>query len=162
MGSIYASADGSFVPQMGGVLLAHWDHQIGDDTVKIINECPFGVCEVTFASIIWAPRVGQKLCKCGMARLTVDGTHSLSSPSHLSLLFAKTFNVSIPLQHIPQEQYEFEHSEAQEEEEDQSSDEEGEGDLLNGAVHEVGRWKEKGTGKVVGSAGERVGFTVIG
>ena len=53
--------DNSYVPQMGGVLLAHWEHEFLDDTVKIINECPFGVCEVQFRSIIWAPKLGQKL-----------------------------------------------------------------------------------------------------
>lgn len=56
-------ADFSYVPQMNGVLLAHWDHSIPDDTVKIINECPFGVCEVQFCAIVWAPRVGQVLCE---------------------------------------------------------------------------------------------------
>ncbi|KLT42804.1 hypothetical protein CC85DRAFT_245172 [Cutaneotrichosporon oleaginosum] len=131
-----------YVSQMGGVLLAHWNHEVMDDTVKIVNECPYGVCEVSFHSIIWAPVVGQVLY----------GTHSLSSPSHLSLLFAKTFNVSIPLQHIPRDKYEFEHADLAEE--DYSSDEEDEG------VHEVGRWKEGD--KVLGEGGERVAFTVIG
>ncbi|GMK56715.1 hypothetical protein CspeluHIS016_0305550 [Cutaneotrichosporon spelunceum] len=135
-----------YVGQMGGVLLAHWGHEMLDDTVKIVNECPFGVCEVSFQSIIWAPKVGQVL----------HGTHSLSSPSHLSLLFAKTFNVSIPLQHIPQDKYEFEHADLPEE--DLSSDEE---DDFGESVHEVGRWKEAG-GKVLGEGSERVAFTVIG
>jgi DNA-directed RNA polymerase I subunit RPA43 len=48
---------------MGGVLLAHWEHEFVDETVKIINECPFGVCEVQFHSIVWAPKVGQVLCE---------------------------------------------------------------------------------------------------
>ena len=48
---------------MGGVLLAHWEHEFIDDTVKIVNECPFGVCEVQFRSVVWAPKLGQKLCK---------------------------------------------------------------------------------------------------
>lgn len=135
-----------YVGQMGGVLLAHWDHQFCDDSIKLINECPFGVTEVTFRSIVWAPRLGQVL----------QGTHSLSSPSHLSLLFGKTFNVSIPLQHIPQDKYEFEHTgEAAE------SDSEDEDEPL-GAVEEVGRWKVKSTGETLGASGERVPFTVIG
>ena len=37
----------------------------------------------------------------------VVGTHSLSSPSHISLLIHKTFNVSIPLPHIPSDLYRF-------------------------------------------------------
>ena len=93
---------------------------------------------------------------------SLDGTHSLSSPSHLSLLFAKTFNVSIPLQHIPQDKYEFEHTDDVVEEHDELlSDDEVDNDLLAApAVHEVGRWKEKGTGALLGA--ERVRFTVIG
>ena len=51
-----------YVPQMNGVLLAHWEHEFLDDTVKIINECPFGVCEVQFRSVLWAPKAGQRLC----------------------------------------------------------------------------------------------------
>lgn len=78
------------------------------------------------------------------------------------MLFAKTFNVSIPLQHIPLDQYEFEHSELPEDE-DMSSDEEDEDAFLGEShVHEVGRWKEKASGNVVGEGGERVAFTVIG
>ena len=52
---------------MNGVLLAHWEHELLDDTVNIINECPFGVCEVKFYSILWAPKIGQKLCKLYIA-----------------------------------------------------------------------------------------------
>lgn len=51
-----------YVPQLDGVLLAHWKHLILDDTVKIINECPFGVCEAEFDALVWAPKIGQKLC----------------------------------------------------------------------------------------------------
>ena len=50
------------MPQLQGVLLAHWDHTFQDDTVQLINECPFGIAEVEFDSIIWAPKIGQKLC----------------------------------------------------------------------------------------------------
>lgn len=31
--------------------------------VRIINECPFGVVDVQFHSIVWAPKVGQVLCE---------------------------------------------------------------------------------------------------
>lgn len=55
---------------MNGVLLAHWEHELLDDTVKIINECPFGVCEVKFYSILWSPKLGQRLCE-------LSGTQSL-------------------------------------------------------------------------------------
>lgn len=52
-----------YVPQLQGVLLAHWDHTFQDDTVQLISECPFGIAEVEFDSIIWAPKIGQKLCE---------------------------------------------------------------------------------------------------
>ena len=85
-----------------------------------------------------------------------DGTHSLSSPSHLSLLFAKTFNISIPLQHIPQDLYKFEHTDEQDD-----SDSEAESD--DGGVEEVGRWRNTQTGLLVGEEGKKgIKFTVIG
>ncbi|OCF36187.1 hypothetical protein I316_02060 [Kwoniella heveanensis BCC8398] len=143
-----------YVPQMSGVLLAHWDHEFIDDTVKLINECPFGIVEVEFRSILWAPKIGQKLY----------GTHSLSSPSHLSLLFSKTFNISIPLQHIPTDLYEFEHTdEAQDDSDSEDEDHDDDGDAFGvSAVEDVGRWKEKATGKSLGEGGKGIKFTVIG
>ena len=161
-------SDARYVPQMEGVLLAHWEHEFLDDTVKIIDECPYGVCEVQFRSVVWAPKIGQKLCKSrstpapcpdlpGRA-LTADGTHSLSSPSHLSLLFARTFNISIPLQHIPQDLYKFEHAD-QEDMSDDDSDSESD----DGIVEEVGRWRNVESGQLVGEEGKKgIKFTVIG
>ncbi|ORY22628.1 hypothetical protein BCR39DRAFT_460421, partial [Naematelia encephala] len=139
-----------YMPQLNGVLLAHWEHEFMDDTVKFINECPFGVCEVQFRSILWAPKIGQRLY----------GTHSLSSPSHLSLLFSKTFNISIPLQHIPLDQYEFEATDPVDGDDD--SDSENSDDDDEDGVHEVGRWKRKKDGKLLGQGGKGIKFTVIG
>lgn len=94
--------------------------------------------------------------------LMIDGTHSLSSPSHLSLLFARTFNISIPLQHIPLDVYKFEHTSP--EDEDLDSDDESEDGL--GVVEEVGRWRNIETGQLIGEDGKKDGkgikFTVIG
>lgn len=160
----------------------------------MIDECPFGVADVQFETLIWAPKLGQKLCKLSSSLFSAHltslepsepdffpssmsipliisvGTHSLSSPSHLSLLFSRTFNVSIPLQHIPQDLYEFQPTDPDELDEDADPDSEDEdravigGSGLNGAgqVEEVGRWKVKGTGKGVGEGGKGVEFTVIG
>jgi DNA-directed RNA polymerase I subunit RPA43 len=89
----------------------------------------------------------------------VDGTHSLSSPSHISLLFSKTFNISIPLQHIPTDTLEFEHTAPGD---DAESDSEFEDDLSASGVEEVGRWKRKSDGKLLGEGGKPVKFTVIG
>ncbi|WVQ93758.1 hypothetical protein IAU59_000835 [Kwoniella sp. CBS 9459] len=145
-----------YVPQMSGVLLAHWDHEFIDDTVKLVNECPFGIVEVEFHSILWAPKIGQKLY----------GSHSLSSPSHLSLLFSKTFNISIPLQHIPTDLYEFEHTDEAQDDSDSEDggDHDDDGDDFGAvsAVEDVGRWKEKATGKSLGEGGKGIKFTVIG
>jgi hypothetical protein len=89
----------------------------------------------------------------------LDGTHSLSSPSHISLLFSKTFNISIPLQHIPTDTLEFEHTAP---EDDADLDSEDELDLNDTGVDEVGRWKRKSDGKLLGEGGKGVKFTVIG
>jgi hypothetical protein len=69
------------VSQLSGVLLAHWEHEIIDDTVKLINECPFGVFEVEFRSIVWAPKIGQKLCECGRGFLSFDCAVWTGDPS---------------------------------------------------------------------------------
>lgn len=67
--------------------------------------------------------------------------------------------MSIPLQHIPIETFEFEHTAP---EEDAESDSEDELDLNGGGVEEVGRWKRKDDGKLLGEGGKAVKFTVIG
>jgi DNA-directed RNA polymerase I subunit RPA43 len=102
--------------------------------------------------------------------LTAVGTHSLSSPSHISLLLYKTFNVSIPISHIPTERYEFDHSIATKPArsgtpstvDSADSDSELE-DEEEGGEHaqEVGRWVDKSTGKVLGEDDEGVMFTVV-
>jgi DNA-directed RNA polymerase I subunit RPA43 len=159
------------VSQVQGVLLAHWDHSFLDETLSLINECPFGVADIEFDTLIWAPKLGQRLCRCLLGReghdlIFTDGKHSLSSPSHLSLLFSSTFNVSIPLQHIPQDIYEFEATDPDDAEDEEESDSE---DGLVGIsaltghsqVEEVGRWKMRSTGELVGGF-KGVEFTVIG
>jgi DNA-directed RNA polymerase I subunit RPA43 len=90
------------------------------------------------------------------------GTHSLSSPSHISLLFSKTFNISIPLQHIPQDEYEFEHTDPLDDlpSEDENADEAM--GIDGGRVEEVGRWRRKKDGKFMGEGGKAIKFTVIG
>jgi DNA-directed RNA polymerase I subunit RPA43 len=162
---------------LDGILLAHWEHTYLDETASLINECPFGVVDVQFETLVWAPKLGQKLCKLsplhspdsllGHEAYVSDGTHSLSSPSHLSLLFSNTFNVSIPLQHIPQDLYEFHPTDPDEDDEESDSDSEDELTGLNGLnghgqVEEVGRWKLRSTGGLVGQGGKGIKFTVIG
>jgi hypothetical protein len=123
----------------------------------------------------WLPSFPRFLlfpCRLSELILFPDGTHSLSSPSHRSLLFSKTFNVSIPLQHIPLDEYIFEHTSREDqpdlEDESDISDSEDEdrfgglGGFGLGTVHEVGRWKSVKDGKLLGEGGKGVKFTVIG
>jgi hypothetical protein len=106
------------------------------------------------------PRLGRSCVSSDLDTANViDGTHSLSSPSHISLLFSKTFNISIPLQHIPTDTLEFEHTAP---EDDADLDSEDELDLNDSGVEEVGRWKRKSDGKLLGEGGKAVKFTVIG
>src|SRR4051794_40762125 len=93
--------------------------------------------------------------------LSAVGTHSLSSPSHISLLLYKTFNVSIPISHIPTEHYEFDHSIGTKKltrsgtpstVDSEDSDSELDDDDEEGGEHsqDLGRWVDKRTGRVVG------------
>lgn len=91
----------------------------------------------------------------------------------------KTFNVSIPLEHIPLDEYEFDEdvpaSEIREvdgqvldSDEEESSDEEDEDEeeddvaVGKAEVIETGRWRNKKTGKLLGAGGEEIAFTVTG
>ncbi|OXC85745.1 DNA-directed RNA polymerase I subunit RPA43 [Cryptococcus neoformans AD1-7a] len=140
-----------YVPEVKGVLIAHWDHSFDDDTAKIINECPFEVVNVEFHAIYWAPKIGQKL----------HGIHSISSPSHLSLIFAGAFNVSIPIQHIPADLYEFEETDEVVETKSLDGSEVEYVDKNEMEMKEAGRWRDKKTGEFFGKR-ELVKFTVIG
>ncbi len=93
------------------------------------------------------------------------GTHSLSSPSHISLLLYKTFNISIPISHIPLEHYEFNASLPSSKREfspfsDDVDDSDSERETEDGE-EEMGRWVDKRTGRVVGDDDEGVLFTVV-
>lgn len=103
------------------------------------------------------------------------GTHSLSSPSHISLLIHKTFNASISLPHIPQDAFEFDESLADAapptpvEDEDEDMDalerEDEEEEQRPAAYKKVeistGRWRDRRTGQVLGEGEQLVKFTVI-
>jgi len=107
------------------------------------------------------------------------GTHSLSSASHISLILYKTFNVSIPIDNIPLEEYEFDEDvsaaeiretegEVLDSDEEDSSNEEDDDDdsdeiaAAKDEVIETGRWRNKRTGKLLGASGEEIAFTVTG
>jgi DNA-directed RNA polymerase I subunit RPA43 len=107
------------------------------------------------------------------------GTHSLSSASHISLILYKTFNVSIPINNIPLDEYEFDEDvsaaeiretdgEVLDSDEEDSSDEEDDDEDSEGVaaakeeIIETGRWRNKRTGKLLGAGGEEIAFTVTG
>ncbi|CDZ96800.1 DNA-dependent RNA polymerase I [Phaffia rhodozyma] len=164
-----------YVPKLQGVLLSHSNLQFMSPVSNVLNDCPFAISDVQFGAIIWAPKTGQ----------TLEGTHSISSPSHISLLIHKTFNVSIPMHHIPSDEYYFDPSLADtpptpepepilEETDETMAEGEQDGQTqveedvaqAKGKAKEViqfstGRWRSRVTGKILGEDDEKVKFTVI-
>lgn len=113
------------------------------------------------------------------------GRVNLCSPDHISLLVHRTFNVSIPRHHIPQDQWLFEYGPAENDPEfgegrdwDTSGESKGvpneEGDVemndptglkASGETREAessGRWVHHLTGFKLGDPDGYVEFTVIG
>jgi DNA-directed RNA polymerase I subunit RPA43 len=101
----------------------------------------------------------------------------LCSPDHVSLLVHRTFNVSIPRHHIPQDVWEFEYGPAENDPEygagtsEAPVDDEGDEVMKDGAdekaegeaVEEAsGRWVHRLTGTKLGGADGYLEFTVIG
>lgn len=101
----------------------------------------------------------------------------LYSPDHVSLLVHRTFNVSIPRHHIPQDVWEFEYGPAENDPEygagavEASVDNEGDaatkGDggekAEDGAVEDAsGQWIHRVTGTKLGGADGYLEFTVVG
>jgi DNA-directed RNA polymerase I subunit RPA43 len=195
-----------YIPSLQGVLLSHSNLRFSSENAKILNDCPFAISDVTFDAIVWAPQIGQKLGRSSPFSFLLDtsltgkkltglsslypsfrrlavGTHSLSSPSHISLLIHQTFNVSIPLPHIPSDEYYFDASLADspppspspEPEEEPEPEADGDEDMEKTPKKEenkveakpvvefsTGRWRSKITGGILGEEGEGVEFTVIG
>ncbi|GHJ89151.1 hypothetical protein NliqN6_5553 [Naganishia liquefaciens] len=159
-----------YTPALQAVLLAYSNIKFADTTANILFDCPFAITDVSFNAVVWSPKIGHRLA----------GTHSLSSASHISLILYKTFNVSIPIENIPLEDYEFDEevpaSEIREvdgqqldSDEEESSDEEDDDEddeeavaAAKAEVIETGRWRNKKTGKLLGAGGEEIVFTVTG
>ncbi|KAF7298268.1 BTB domain-containing protein [Mycena chlorophos] len=117
-----------YIPALRGVVLAHSNLTFLKPTASITADCPFLVCHVQFDATVWSPHVGMKLV----------GKISLCSPDHISLLVHRTFNVSIPRQHIPPE-WTFEP-----------------------ADDERGEWVEGTSGKRLGGEDGYLEFRVVG
>ncbi|KAG9316722.1 hypothetical protein JVU11DRAFT_2782 [Chiua virens] len=161
-----------YIPSLQGVLLAHSNIQFLSQTANIHGDCPFAVCNVSFDATVWGPRVSMKLV----------GRINLYSPDHVSLLVHRTFNVSIPRQHIPQDQWVFEYGPAPNDPEfgegtdwnagGQSKDAESDAEMVDSTQQKTsqetreaessGRWVHHLTGSKLGDPDGYVEFTVIG
>lgn len=156
-----------YIPSLCGVLLAHSNLQFLSRTASINADCPFAVCNVAFDATVWSPSIAMKLV----------GKIILYSPDHVSLLLHRTFNVSIPRHHIPQDVWEFEYGPAENDPEygegvvGSSADKEGDVGMKDGdgekaegeAVPEAsGQWVHRLTGTKLGGTDGYLEFTVIG
>ncbi|KAG1890236.1 hypothetical protein F4604DRAFT_654310 [Suillus subluteus] len=144
-----------YIPSLCGVLLTHSNSHFPSPTANINADCPFAICDITFDATIWSPAVSMKLV----------GKIILYSPDHVSLLLHRTFNVSIPRRHIPQDLWEFEYGEGS------SVDEEGDGGMNDEDVEKAereavpeasGQWVHRMTGTKLGGTDGYLEFTVIG
>ncbi|KAF8894143.1 hypothetical protein BD779DRAFT_1505440 [Infundibulicybe gibba] len=86
-----------YIPTLQGVVLSHSNLRFTENTGLVQADCPFLICNVIFDAMVWSPRVG----------MTLAGKINLCSPDHISLLLHRTFNISIPRHHIPEDRWEF-------------------------------------------------------
>ncbi|KAG8910138.1 hypothetical protein FRC01_006526, partial [Tulasnella sp. 417] len=160
------------IPSLKGVVLSHSNIKFLDDTAQILNECPFTICNVGFDALVWSPRVGMRL----------TGQVILFSPDHIALLVNRTFNVSIPSRHIPDDEYEFDYQtsevegtmsgtrgtngKVQQEDADEtlkdSASSQHEPAVDDPQIDAMGRWIKRDTRERVGGPNLMVEFTVVG
>jgi DNA-directed RNA polymerase I subunit RPA43 len=156
-----------YIPSLCGVLLAHSNLHFLSPTASINSDCPFAICNVAFDATVWSPSIAMKLV----------GKIILYSPDHVSLLLHRTFNVSIPRHHIPQDVWEFEYGPAENDPEygegvvgssvDKDGDvgmKEGDGEKAESdTIPEAsGQWVHRLTGTKLGGTDGYLEFTVIG
>lgn len=100
--------------------------------------------------------------------MALDGRVTISSPDHVSLLVHRTFNVSIPRHHIPDDLWEFEYGPAENDPEFGGGDDRMDVDITDvqgDDEHDTdqrGRWVHKVTGDCLGGKDCRLQFTVVG
>ncbi|KIK67064.1 hypothetical protein GYMLUDRAFT_37104 [Collybiopsis luxurians FD-317 M1] len=139
-----------YIPALDGVVLSHSNLSFQEDTAAIQADCPFLVCKILFDVTVWRPTVGMKLV----------GRISLCSPDHISLLVHKTFNVSIPRNHIPTDDWEFQYGAAENDPEFgvgvQQADEE-----KQESEEGSGKWIHRVTAAPLGGEDGYLEFTVI-
>ncbi|OJA19621.1 hypothetical protein AZE42_03866 [Rhizopogon vesiculosus] len=156
-----------YIPSLSGVLVAHSNLRFLSPTASVTADCPFAVCTVDFDATVWSPRIAMKLV----------GKVILCSPDHVSLLVHRTFNVSIPYHHIPQDVWEFEYGPAENDPEygagavepsvDKGEDapmKDGDNAQAEGETVEEasGRWVHRVTGTKLGGSDGYLEFTVVG
>ncbi|PWN95936.1 hypothetical protein FA09DRAFT_322091 [Tilletiopsis washingtonensis] len=83
-----------YVPPLGGVLVAHDEAMFLSSTARFDGDGAYAVAPAAIKCLVWAPTVGMR----------VEGTITLSTPSHVSLLLHGTFNASISAAHMPSAQ----------------------------------------------------------
>lgn len=129
-----------FVPQLEGVLLAHADAKLLSKLGSIDGDSAFAEVPVRFTCFVWRPEVG----------MSVKGTITLSSPSHVSLLLYDTFNAAVSAPHIPADAWEFVHY-----------SDVGESQRQDAKDRSVGFWQNKETGQRLGGQDNTLTFCVI-
>jgi len=78
-------------PTLGGVVLLHQNLRFKATTAKVMYESPFAYTWVDVDFILWKPKEGMVL----------EGWVNNASPSHVGLLFANVFSVSVAKDGIP-------------------------------------------------------------
>lgn len=137
-----------FVPPLNGVLVSHGQIYFltegHDQSVSAIVEADsaFAKAQVAVECCVWRPRIGLKM----------QGTVTLSTPSHVSLLVHSTFNASISKSHL-KENYEYVEGDAS----DGAS-----GSSVGAKADRGGYWRQKRSRQQLGTAtGGRVDFIVV-
>ena len=144
-----------YIPALQGVVLAHDRLAFLDRVATVKADCTFANCRVAFDATVWSPSVGMKLgasvfwlagaLRC--SRACIVGRVNLCSPDHVALLVHRTFNVSIPSYHIPDDSWEFEYGPAENDPEFGAGAGEGE---IEPQHEDLGRWVHKVTGTKMG------------
>ena len=129
-----------YIPQLEGVLIAHADARFLRALGCILGDSAFAEAPVAFSALVWRPEIGMEL----------EGSITLSSPSHVSLLLHGTFNAAISAQHLPGAKYEFVYY-----------DEDANVPRTDPRDRSVGFWRHKKSGARLGGEAQTLRFTVI-
>ncbi|TRM69630.1 hypothetical protein BD626DRAFT_390586 [Schizophyllum amplum] len=142
-----------YIPAFQGVVLSHSNLDFLSHAAQLRAECPFLVCKIAFSATVWHPHIGMKLV----------GRINLSSPDHISLLLHRTFNVSIPRRHIPEDQWEFEYGAAENDPEFGPAADTNEDEDEKAVDSDTGgRWVHHLTREPLAGESRYLSFTVIG